>query len=57
MRRIYIAAQRGRDPLHPTDRSRPSCGTFRQRLEVNWGGWSNALTSVGKDNMIYTEYY
>ena len=56
MRRIYIAAQRGRDPLHPTDRSRPSRGTFRQRLEVNWEGWSNALTSVGKDNMVFETY-
>lgn len=38
MTEVYIAASRGRDPLNPSDRKHPSNGTFRQRLEINWGG-------------------
>lgn len=24
--------------------------------KAEWGGWSNTLTSVGKDNLVYIEY-
>lgn len=50
MTEVYIAASRGRDPLNPSDRKHPSNGTFRQRLEINWGGVSNTISTVGKDN-------
>ncbi len=53
---IFIAAQRGRDPDNPTDRKRPSQGRFRQRLEINWGGWANTITSVAKDNSVFLVY-
>lgn len=57
MQRVRIAAQRGRDPLSPTDRSRPLRGKAVQRLEVNLAGpWSNALTLVGKDNSLFLEW-
>lgn len=56
MRNIQIAAFRGRDPDNPSDRKHPSCGRFRQRMEINGGGTTNTLTSVGKDNMAYIEY-
>ena len=57
MQRIYIAASRGRDSLNPTDRSHSVQGFSVQRFEVNkGGGWSNALTTVGKDNLVYIEY-
>ena len=56
MRNIYIAAFRGRAPDNPSDRKHPSCGRFRQRMEINGGGTTNTLTSVGKDNMAYIEY-
>lgn len=56
MRNIQIAAFRGRDPDNPSDRKHPSCGRFRQRMEINVLGITNTLTSVGKDNMAYIEY-
>lgn len=56
MRNIQIAAFRGRDPDNPFDRKHPSCGRFRQRMEINVLGITNTLTSVGKDNMAYIEY-
>lgn len=56
MRNIYIVAFRGRDPANPSDRKHPSDGRFRQRMEINGGGTTNTLTSVGKDNMVYIQY-
>lgn len=56
MRNIQIAAFRGRDPDKPSDRKHPSCGRFRQCMEINRGGTTYTLTSVGKDNMAYIEY-
>lgn len=50
MLRFYIAAFRGRDSDSPTGRR------YCQRLEINVQGITNALTSVGKDNMVYIEY-
>lgn len=44
MLRIRIAAFRGR-PLNGDD-----CPNL-QRMEINGGGTTNTLTSVGKDNM------
>lgn len=46
---IQIAAFRGR-PLNGDD-----CANI-QRMELNAQGTTNALTSVGKDNMVYIEY-
>lgn len=57
MQRIRIAALRGRDPLRPTDRRARLTGRAVQRLEANASGpWSNALTSVGKDNLLFAEW-
>lgn len=56
MLHFRIAAFRGRDPENPSYRKHPSCGRFRQRMEINGGGTTNTLTSVGKDNMAYIEY-
>ena len=56
MLRFRIAAVRGRDPDNPSDRKHPSNGRFRQRMEINSEGTTNALTSVGKDNMVLIMY-
>lgn len=56
MLRFRIAAFRGRDPDNPSDRKHPSNGRFCQRMEINRSGTTNALISVGKDNMVYIEY-
>ena len=47
---LLICASRGRNPENPSDR-KAGIDT-EQRLEVNWSGTSNALTSVSKDNYI-----
>ena len=49
MLRIRIAAFRGR-PLNGDGYSNI------QRMEINVGGTTNALTSVGKDNMVFITY-
>jgi hypothetical protein len=51
-----IAASRGRNPADPSDRKSPSNGTFQQRLEINWGGYSNTLTHITKDNYVIEIY-
>lgn len=56
MLHFRIAAFRGRDPDNPSDRKHPSNGRFCQRMEINGRGTTNALTSVGKDNMVLIEY-
>lgn len=56
MRRVYIAASRGRDPQNPTDRKHSVRGRSEQRFEINGWGTSNALTSVGKDNLVLIAY-
>ncbi len=50
MLRFYIAAFRGRDSDNPTG------GRYCQKLEINWEGTTNALTSVSKDNMVCIIY-
>ena len=56
MLHFRIAAFRGRDPDNPSDRKHPSNGRFCQRMEINGGGTTNTLTSVGKDNMVLIRY-
>lgn len=56
MLRFRIAAFRGRDPDNPSDRKHPSNGRLCQRMEINVGGTTNTLTSVGKDNMVLITY-
>lgn len=56
MHRIHIAAFRGRDPDNPNDRKHSVLGRSEQRMEINWWGTSNTITSVGKDNIVYIEY-
>lgn len=45
-----IAANRGRNPENPSDRTVGS--PTEQRLEINTKGVSNALTTVQKDNYV-----
>lgn len=49
-----IVAMRGRNPDNPSERSK-SNGKYKQRIEPNRGGVSNALTSVEKDNLVMEE--
>ena len=44
----YACASRGRDPENPSDRSSGN-PNLEQRLEINWNGWANTITSVAKD--------
>lgn len=45
-----IVAMRGRNPDNPSDRTVGA--PTRQRLELNYKGMCNTLTSVQKDNMV-----
>lgn len=56
MLHFRIAAFRGRDPDNLSGRNLPSNGHFCQRMEINVGGTTNTLTSVGKDNMVLIKY-
>lgn len=49
--RYYCAASRGRDPQNPSDRTSGN-PNLEQRLEINWSGYANTITSVSKDCMI-----
>ena len=44
------AASRGRNPENPSDRTAGS--PTEQRLEINYSGCTNTLTSVQKDNYV-----
>ena len=45
-----IGASRGRNPLNPT--SRKTGDPTEQRLEINYNGTSNTITTVQKDNLV-----
>lgn len=51
----YCAASRGRDPNNPGDRTTGN-PNLEQRLEINWSGRTNTITSVAKDNYIIEIY-
>ena len=53
--RKYSCASRGRDPDNPGDRSAGN-PNLEQRLEVNWSGISNCITSVAKDSYVLEIY-
>ena len=46
----FIVASRGRNPDNPSDRT--TGAPTEQRLEPNFSGCTNCLTSVGKDNYV-----
>ena len=46
--KYYACASRGRDPDCPSDRT-PGNPNLVQRLEINWTGFANNITSVAKD--------
>lgn len=48
--RYYAVASRGRNPDNPSDRN-PGIH-LEQRLEINWSGFANNITSVSKDCYI-----
>ena len=48
------AASRGRNPENPSDRTAGS--PTEQRLEINYTGCTNTLTSVQKDNYVVENY-
>lgn len=50
----YIVASRGRNPEHPSDRSKGL--HLEQRLELNQQGICNCITSVTKDNLVLEIY-
>lgn len=51
MKRRVIAAMRGRDVTNPNHRGKTNAN-YRQRIEINGGGTSNALSTVAKDNLV-----
>lgn len=51
----YACASRGRDPDNPSDRSSGNPNLV-QRLEINWSGFSNCISSVSKDSYILEIY-
>ena len=46
----FIVASRGRNPENPSDRT--TGAPTEQRLEPNFSGTTNCLTSVQKDNYV-----
>ena len=51
---MIIVAMRGRDPQNPSDRAK---GIYtEQRLEPNYKGISNTITSVQKDNLVLEQF-
>ena len=46
----FVVASRGRNPENPSDRT--TGAPTEQRLEPNFSGCTNCLTSVGKDNYV-----
>ena len=50
-----ICALRGRDIDNPSFRG-CSNANFHQRFEIQRGGYSNTITSVGKDNLLWVTY-
>lgn len=52
--RVRISASRGRVPINPKDRGQ-SRGRFCQCLELGSGLFTNTLTSVAKDNILWIE--
>ena len=52
--KAFVVASRGRNPENPSDRTKGI--HLEQRLEVNWGAYSNTITSVQKDNWLLEVY-
>ena len=50
MKRV-IAEMRGSHATKPNHRGKAT-ENHRHRLEINWGGCSNALSTVQKDNLV-----
>ena len=50
-----ICALRGRDIDNPSSRG-CSNASFHQRFEIQRGLYSNTITSVGKDNLLWITY-
>lgn len=53
--KYYCCASRGRDPDNTNDRS-PGNPNLVQRLEINWTGFCNTITSVAKDAYVLEIY-
>ena len=51
---MIIVAMRGRDPQNPSDRAKGI--HTEQRLEPNYKGISNTITSVQKDNLVLEQF-
>lgn len=51
---MIIVAMRGRDPQNPSDRTKGI--HTEQRLEPNYKGISNTITSVQKDNLVLEQF-
>lgn len=46
-----IGAMRGRDVTNPNHRGKTN-SNYKQRIEINIGGVTNALSTVQKDNLV-----
>lgn len=53
--KYYCCASRGRDPDNPSDRNSGNPNLV-QRLEINWTGICNTITSVAKDAYVLEMY-
>jgi len=49
--KYYSCASRGRDPENPNDRSAGN-PNLEQRLEINWTGFCNTISTVAKDSWV-----
>lgn len=49
--RFLLCAMRGRDKTNPSHRGKAN-ENYEQRLEIRKDGYSNALTTIQKDNLV-----
>lgn len=47
----FVVASRARDPLDPSRRG-PCMGRMKQKLEPNYGGVTNTISTISKDNWL-----
>lgn len=54
-KQVFACASRGRDPDNPRDRSTGNPNLV-QRIEINWSGYSNTISTVNKDCYVLEIY-
>lgn len=54
-KQVFACASRGRDPDNPSDRSSGNPNLV-QRIEINWSGYANTISTISKDCYVLEIY-